>query len=527
MATHGLAVRVLIGMAIGILVGLSLMHFVPVGIQPGDILQIHQTDGSVASFKVADASRAERAIDVLLEEGSVARAVLETPQTAGAIRLPDGREIEVAGLSFAEAPRVLSEAGYTAERVELEERKRVVQRPLPTEIFYILGEFFLRLLRMIVIPLIISTVLVGIASLGNIRKLGAIGKQTVLFYFGTMLIASCTGLLMVNLIRPGAGLNWPMPETAGGGIAETPTLTDLVLRIVPTNPIQAMAEFDVLGILFFTILIGLAILQLGKHKVAPVFNFFEALQDLMFVLVRWVMKMAPIGVGSLIAYYIGIQNAQLLGTLLTSLGLFAITVASSLAIHFCVLLVLVSVLGKYSVKVFLQKLTPAILTALGTNSSNATMPITLASVRSMGVSKRISGFVVPVGATMNMDGTALFEAVAVLFFAQAYLGADLTIAQQVIVALTAILAAVGAAGIPSAGLVTMALVLTAVGLPLAGIGLLFAIDRPLDMLRTVVNITGDAVTSRVVQTWNPEIDPADDDVATQYEIVEPAAAHGD
>jgi Na+/H+-dicarboxylate symporter len=527
MAPHGLAVKVLIGMVSGILIGLALMHYVPAGIQPGDVLEVHRIDGTTELLKVADVDRAERTIEILIDEVVPARAVLETPQTAGTARLPDGTEVLLMGVSFERAPEMLTQAGFPADRVELESRKAVTVRPAITQVFYVIGEFFVRLLRLIVIPLIVATVLVGISSLGSMAKLGKLGKQTFLFYFATMLVASCTGLFMVNLIRPGAGLNWPMPETPGGGIADTPGIPDLILRIVDKNPIQAMADFDVLGILFFTILLGIAILTLGKHKAAPIFNFFESLQDLMFVIVRWVMRLAPIGVGALIAYYIGVQNPAHLGTLAASLGLFAATVASSLTIHFCFLLALVWFLGTYSPKLFIQKLMPAIATAFGTNSSNATMPMTLASVRTMGVSKRISGFVVPVGATMNMDGTALFEAVAVLFFAQAYLGADLTIAQQVIVALTAILAAVGAAGIPSAGLITMALVLTAVGLPLAGIGLLFAIDRPLDMLRTVVNITGDAVTSRVVQTWNPDIDPDDDDLATEYEIVEPAAAHGD
>jgi Na+/H+-dicarboxylate symporter len=168
---------------------------------------------------------------------------------------------------------------------------------------------------------------------------------------------------------------------------------------------------------------------------------------------------------------------------------------------------------------------PAFLTALGTSSSAATLPLTLTCTNRLGVSKRVSGFVVPVGATLNMDGTALFEVIGVMFFAQAF-GAELTVGQQLLVAATAVLAAAGAAGIPSAGLVTMAIVLTAVGLPLTGLGLLFAIDRPLDMMRTVVNITGDAATSRIVQTWNPEIDPAEDDIAEEYEPIEPTASHG-
>jgi Na+/H+-dicarboxylate symporter len=517
--------RVILGMVVGIIVGLILMNFSPTPIQPGDKLTIVGQDGQSHQVKVAATDRAEKLLDVVIDGRVVGQAVFETSQVEGNVLLPDGTDVRLAGVSFADAANVLSQAGYPAQQVNLEERGTVTVRPVATEIVYVIGELFIRLLRMLVIPLIIATVLVGIASLGDIRKLGNVGKQTFLFYFATMGVASFTGLLMVNLVQPGAGLGWVAPEADRGILAESPSIPDLVLRIVPTNPIQAMAQFDVLGILFFVILVALAILHLGKHKAAPVFNFFESLSDIMFILIRWVMRLAPFGVGALIAYYIGIQNVTFLGTLLQSLGKFALTVAGSLTIHFIFLMVILTVVGKYNPFLFLRQLAPAIATAFGTNSSSATMPLTLTSVNNMGVSKRISGFVVPVGATMNMDGTALFEAVAVMFFAQAY-AADLTFGQQIIVALTAILAAVGAAGIPSAGLVTMALVLTAVGLPLAGIGLLFAIDRPLDMLRTVVNITGDAVTSRVVQTWNPDIRKEEDDLATEYEIVEPAAAHG-
>jgi Na+/H+-dicarboxylate symporter len=526
MIKRNLTLRVLIGMILGIATGLLLMTFVPAPIQPADQLKVTLDTGETLMLTVARSDRAEKAVPVVIEDEERGRAILETAQREGFVRFPGG-EIQLAGVSFRDAPAVLRTAGLPATQVELDKRSSVTIRPGPTQVVYVLGELFIRLLRMLVIPLILSTVLVGIGSLGDIAKLGRLGRQTFLFYFGTMFLASLTGLFFVNLIRPGVGLNWTVPEDAGTGIvAESPSIVDLILRIVPTNPIQAMAEFDVLGMLFFIILLALAILTVGKQRAAPVFNFAESLSDLIFVLIRWLMLLAPIGVGALIAYYIGIQNVQHFGTLIASLGKFAATVAGSLTVHFLVLLLILRFVGRYNPILFLRQLGPAIMTAFGTNSSSATMPMTLSSVRQMGVSKRISNFVVPVGATMNMDGTALFEAVAVLFFAQAY-GFELGFAGQAIVALTAVLAAVGAAGIPSAGLVTMALVLTAVGLPLAGIGLLFAIDRPLDMLRTVVNITGDAVTSRVVQTWNPEIDPADDDVLSEYQIVEPVTAHGD
>ena len=248
------------------------------------------------------------------------------------------------------------------------------------------------------------------------------------------------------------------------------------------------------------------------------FNFFEGLNDLVYVLIGWVMALAPFGVGALVAYFLGIQSPDLVGTLVQSLGKFALCVVLGLTLHFLVLMTLVRVLGKRSPLEFIRDMAPAMMTAFGTDSSSATLPVTMTCVKDMGVSKRIYGFVVPVGATANMNGTALYEATAVLFFAQAY-AVNLSVPQQFIVAITAMLAAVGAAGIPSAGLVTMSLVLTAVGLPLAGIGLLFAIDRPLDMMRTVVNVVDDAAASVVIQAWNPEVRAEEDDIATEYEEI--------
>lgn len=526
MKTKGLTAKVLVGMLLGAVVGLVLIRYAPSGLQPGDTLEIQFADGGAQRVKVGEADKADKFADVLIDETVVGRAVLEKAQKAGHVKLPNGKEVSVVNLTAEEAAAAIStESDNAAVSVKLVDRKKVSALHPAVQPFYVVGELFIRLLKMVIIPLIVATVLVGIASLGDIRKMGRMGWQTILFYVGSMLVATTTGIILVNAINPGDGLNWTPPESSDG-IAAAPGVTDLLLRIVPTNPVEALATMDVLGILFFTIILALAILAIGKRRAAPLFNFFEALNDVVYVLIGWIMALAPIGVGALIAYFVGTQDPAFLSTLLASLGKFALCVVLGLLIQFTLLTMVVGIFGKYNPFLFVRKATPMLATAIGTDSSSATLPVTMTVVRDMGVSKRIAGFVVPVGATANMDGTALYEATAVLFFAQAF-NMDLSFAQQVIVAFTAMLAAVGAAGIPSAGLVTMALVLTAVGLPLTGIGLLLAIDRPLDMMRTAVNVYGDATTSRMVQTWNPDIDPADDDTASEYESVEPSASRGD
>ncbi len=527
MQTEGMTAKVLLGMVLGAIAGVLLMFYSPTGLQAGDVIELTGADGQTTTLTLAAANKSKSTAEVVLPGGQTGEVVLDQEAVLGTVVTGEEETVSLLGLQPSEALATLQKAdpfaGYTA--IKLTKRSAVKVLPPATQVFYVIGELFIRLLKMLIVPLIVATVLIGIASLGSVKKMGNIGVQTMLLYGLTMIAAATIGIIVVNLVKPGAELNWEMPAGFDSN-GDRPTIPDLLLRIIPTNPIEAMANLDVLGILFFTILTAFAMLALGKHRIAPVFNFFEALNDLVYKMISWVMALAPLGVGALIAYFIGIQSPQLLGLLLESLGLFALCVVIGLTTHFIVLMLLVRFLGKYPVGTFLKKMAPAMATAFGTDSSSATLPVTMTSVRDMGVSKRIAGFVVSVGATANMNGTALYEATAVLFFAQAY-NADLTLGQQVIVAITAMLAAVGAAGIPSAGLVTMALVLTAVNLPLAGIGLLFAIDRPLDMMRTVVNVCDDAAASRVIQTLNPDIKPEEDDVVTEYEPLDPAASRGD
>jgi Na+/H+-dicarboxylate symporter len=504
MSTHGLTGKILVGMILGIAAGLLLMFYSPPPIQPGDTVRITFADGEAAELAVPAVKKEEKKAPVVFPGGEEAEVILQRPEEMGTVVLPGGASASLAGLSLADAKQAVGEAsGREVTKVAVIKRSGVKLLPAATQPFYVVGELFMRLLKMLIVPLIVATVLIGIASLGDIKKMGRMGTQTLLIYAGTMLAATTIGITFVNLINPGEELNWPTPP--GTGLAEDqPTVVDLILRIVPSNPVEALAKLDVLGILFFTIMMAFAMLALGKKKVAPVFNFFEGLNDVVYTLIGWVMAIAPLGVGALLAYFIGIQSPELLGTLLEGLGKFALCVILGLLTHFVVLMLAVRLLGGYSPFEFIRKMTPAMATAFGTDSSSATLPVTLSCVRSMGISKRIASFVVPVGATANMNGTALYEATAVLFFAQAYVGFELTIAQQVLVAFTAMLAAVGAAGIPSAGLVTMSL----------------------DMMRTVVNVCDDAVASVIVQKWNPDIRAEQDDEATEYEEVDPEASHG-
>lgn len=501
----GLGLRVLIGIILGVMLGLVLIKGMPVGVQPNDVLTATTSSGEV---NVAVSADSKKAAPLVIDGEAIGEPVL------------------ISGMSMADAAGPIGDAiGGSVSDITLKERKGVTVRPWLTEAIYIGGEIFLRLLKMLVIPLVIATVLVGIASLGDVRKLGKLGGTTAFIYISTMLIAAFIGAVYVNVIQPGAALKSQWANEAKDLAIADQTPSELILRVIPTNPMAAIVEMDIIGILFFTILLSFAILSLGKKRSAPVFNFFESLNDLIFVLVGWVMALAPFGVGLLIAHTIGTQDVPFLSHLLEGLLRFALTVVLALSTHFIVLLLIVWLVGKYNPIAFIRAMSPAMAVAFGTNSSTATLPVTMKCVDNLGVSKRIRNFVMPVGATLNMDGTALFEAVTVIFFAQAF-GFELGFAQQFMVAILAVVAAMGAAGIPSAGLVTMVMVLSAVGLPATKIATIFAIDRPLDMLRTIVNITGDAMTARVVQTRYPDIRQDEDDLASEYEIVEPESSHG-
>lgn len=363
-----------------------------------------------------------------------------------------------------------------------------------------IGALFLDALKMLIVPLIVAAVISGIASLGDVRKLGRIGGATMAYFVITTGIAVLIGLVMANLIRPGAGLQLGVVGDDGvpaiiAGRDDT-GVVDIIRSLIAPNLFTAAAEMHLIPLIVFSIVFGAALTTLGQRG-EPVIAFFSGVNDAMMKLVVWLMYLAPIGIFALVAGRLGrAGGGEAFLAEIAAVGWHVVTVLSGLAIHFLVLLLILFFVAGRGMDYLVNTLR-ALLTAFGTASSTATMPLTMECVRENKVDERAVRFVVPLGTTINMDGTALYEAAAALFIAQAY-GLELGLAEQVIVFITATLAAVAAAGIPEAGLVTMVIVLNAVGLPLEGIGLLLAVDWFLDRFRTVVNVWGDAVGAAVI-----------------------------
>lgn len=369
-----------------------------------------------------------------------------------------------------------------------------------------IGDLFLRLLQMLVVPLIVSSLITGVTSMGDLRTLGSIGGRAIGFYLTTSFLAIVTGIVVVNMIRPGDGAELALLEegaTSGALLAEEPRSIGIVLweqleSLIPKNPLAAAAEGDMLPVIFFSLLIGvfigLAEHHDGSKDASIVRRFFSGLFDVMMQMTLFVVKFAPIGVFGFTLYAAASKGPAAFQVL----GWYVLTVFIALLIHATVTLPMILKLstGRSPIQ-YARQLTSALVTAFSTASSNGTLPLTMENVEKAGVKPEVTSFVLPLGATINMDGTALYEAVAVLFIAQVY-GIDLTIAQQAIIALTALLASIGAAGIPHAGMVMMVVVLNAVGLPTSAVALILAVDRILDMLRTTVNVWSDSVAAAVV-----------------------------
>ena len=355
-----------------------------------------------------------------------------------------------------------------------------------------IGDLFLRLLKMITVPLIMTSLITGVAGLGEPGRFGRMFGRTILYYASTSVLAITTGLLLVNIIRPGVGAILP-----GGGhvvAGEDQSLTGIFLgllnKMIPTNPFAAIAGGEFLSIITFSILFGICIIYTGGRPAEVLREFFAAAFEVIMKLTMAIIALAPIGVFAFMLFATATQGLDVFRTL----AWYMLTVFLALLVHATLVLPLVvRFIAKRSPLRFAEAMSPALLTAFSTASSNAALPLTMTSVENRaGVSNRVSSFVLPLGATLNMDGTALYEAVAVLFIAQATPGFDLTLTSQITVAVTALLASIGAAGIPHAGLVMMAIVLQAVGLPLEAQGIILAVDRVLDMCRTTVNVWSDS-----------------------------------
>ncbi|MEE9155518.1 MAG: dicarboxylate/amino acid:cation symporter [Gemmatimonadota bacterium] len=379
-----------------------------------------------------------------------------------------------------------------------------------------LGTAWIRLITMIVIPLVVASLVVGTASLGDVTRLGRIGAKTIGIYLVTTSIAITIGLVLSNIVRPGRGIpeatkNELLDTFAGESAAriefaqEAPGLVDVLLNLIPRNPVQAAANGDMLPLILFAVLFGAALSLIERERRDTVLNLFHGVNDISMILVDWIMRLAPYAVFALLAGVV----AQFGFDLLTSLLLYTATVVAGLLLHMTTTYPLIlSIFGKLNPLTFFRRVREPQIIAFSTSSSNATLPITMETAQEkLGVSEEISSFVLPLGATINMDGTALYQGVAVMFIAQVF-GIDLSISAQLMVVLTATLASIGAAGVPSAGIIMLALVLQQANVPEAGIALILGVDRILDMCRTAVNVTGDLTVSIfVARTEGEELVP--------------------
>jgi Na+/H+-dicarboxylate symporter len=358
-----------------------------------------------------------------------------------------------------------------------------------------LAQIFLRLLRMAIMPLIITSIISAVIQVGSAYGLGRIGLRTFVYYISTSLLAILTGQVLVNIFKPGAGAEIGLEASPGSIEAIEKGIGYILLNIIPENPFKAMAEGDVLPVIFFSILFGFFVTRLKKEQRSLIGNASEAAFEAMLKMTTFIVWTAPLGVFGIIAEIV----AETGFTSFKSLGFYFIIVLAGLAIHmFFTLPLLLRTLGKMDPVKHYRGMLPAILTAFSTCSTIVTLPFTMKAVTEVsGASKRAAGFVLPIGATINMDGTALYECVATIFIAQVY-GFELTFTAQITIAVTAVLASIGAASVPMSGMVMMSIILSAVGLPLEGVAIILAVDRILDMFRTTTNVISDSVGAVII-----------------------------
>jgi proton glutamate symport protein len=368
-----------------------------------------------------------------------------------------------------------------------------------------IGDIFLRSLKMIIIPLVFSSIISGVTSMGDGKNLGRLGVKTMFYYLGTSTLAILTGLVVVNLVKPGVGVDLGFTQNVEGLTEHAGSVKDIFYRLIPENIVDAMARGEILPVIFFAILFGFFITQVELKPRETLTHFFDAMFEVMMKVTLFIIKFTPLGIFGIVSTEV-YRNSDQLGSIAGSLAIYSLCVVAALLFHALVSLpVIVRFVGKARPYAHLKNMITPLLTAFSTSSSSATLPLTMEALENnSGVSNKISSFTLPLGATINMDGTALYECVAAMFIAQAY-GVDLTFGQQALVVVMALLASIGAAGIPMAGLVMITVVLTAVGLPLEGIGLILAVDRILDMLRTSVNVWSDSCGAVTIARSENEI----------------------
>lgn len=355
-----------------------------------------------------------------------------------------------------------------------------------------MGELFLRGLKMIIVPLILTSIISGVTNIGDAQNLGRLGLKTFTYYITTSFFAILTGLVLVNIIQPGVGADLGLQSEVPELAATSGDLGEVIMRMVPTNIFDALASADMLAIIFFSILFGYFITRVNEKYKNMLTDFFNGGFEVMMKLTHFIIKFTPLGILGIVAGIVAEQAGNLVN-LVSSLGLYMSAVLLGLLFHaFITLPLILKTIGKVSPSLHAKAMSAPLLTAFSTSSSSATLPLTIDAVENnSGASNKVTSFVLPLGATVNMDGTALYECVAAMFIAQAY-GIELNFLMQMVVVVTALLASIGAAGIPMAGLVMISVILSAVGLPLEGVGLILAVDRFLDMCRTTVNVWSDS-----------------------------------
>ncbi|WP_407557543.1 dicarboxylate/amino acid:cation symporter [Winogradskyella sp. 4-2091] len=377
------------------------------------------------------------------------------------------------------------------------------------------GKIFINLLKLIAVPLILASLIKGISDLKDISKIKSMGLRTIAIYVGTTLVAIVIGLTIVNVVKPGAGMPEATIEKIKLKYENDAGVTDKLAKasaqqdagplqalvdIFPSNIFQAMGEAKMLQVICFALLVGISLLLIGEKKAKPLIDFFDSLNEVIMKMVDLIMLFAPYAVFALMAnVIIAFDDTEILLKLVQ----YALCVVFGLVLMIGFYLILIKTITKKSPMWFLKNMSPAQLLAFSTSSSAATLPVTMERVEEhLGVDKEVSGFVLPVGATVNMDGTSLYQGIAAVFIMQVIWPEGLTFTNQIVIILTALLASIGSAAVPSAGMVMLVIVLESIGFPAEllpiGLALIFAVDRPLDMCRTVVNVTGDATVSMIV-----------------------------
>ncbi|RGO27955.1 dicarboxylate/amino acid:cation symporter [Dorea sp. OM02-2LB] len=371
-------------------------------------------------------------------------------------------------------------------------------------ILYVIGQGFIRLMKMLVVPLVFCSIVCGSMSIGDTKKLGAVGVRTLIFYLTTTALAVTVALSVGNLLNPGIGLDMSKIKSSADAVEtmESTSLTSTILNIIPDNPINSLASGNMLQIIVFALIVGLILAKIGD-RAETVANFISQFNDIMMEMTMMVMAIAPVGVFCLVAR----TFANIGFSALVPLAKYMIAVLLALALQCLgVYQILLKIFTGLNPIRFLKKFFPVMAFAFSTATSNATIPLSIDTLdKKVGVSKKISSFTIPLGATINMDGTSIMQGVAVVFAAQAF-GIHLDMMDYITVIGTATLASIGTAGVPSVGLVTLTMVFNSVGLPVEAIGLIMGIDRILDMVRTAVNITGDAVCTTIVAKQNNALD---------------------